>query len=147
MPLAPEDARDLIAVLDEIIPPSDDGRMPGAGAVGLLAHVEAELAKNPGLAPTVEAGLAALREQAGGDFAALEGDARRDALNALAAAQPGFLPALVFQTFTGYYRQPAVLEALGLEARPPHPQGYALEMGDLDLLQPVRDRGKVWRDV
>ncbi|NNL65157.1 MAG: gluconate 2-dehydrogenase subunit 3 family protein [Myxococcales bacterium] len=147
MAFASEDARSLAAVLDEIIPPSDDGRMPGAGEAGLVSHVEAQVAKSPELEPVLLQGLAALREQAGGDFDALGADARRDALNAIAAGQPGFLPTLVFHTFTGYYQLPRVLEALGLEARPPHPKGHELEAGDLSLLDPVRERGKHYRDV
>ena len=35
---------------------------------------------------------------------------------------------------------------IGLEARPPFPQGYLLEEGDLTLLEPVYLRGKIYRD-
>lgn len=147
MSFSPEDARTLAAVLDEIIPPSEDGRLPGAGEAGLVAHVEQAVAADPNLRPAVEQGLAALRAATGGDFEALEGDARREALNGLAAEQPAFLPALLFQTFTGYYQNPRVLEGLGLEGRPPHPKGYPLETGDLGLLDAVRERGPFYREV
>jgi hypothetical protein len=39
-----------------------------------------------------------------------------------------------------YYRDDRVLRSLGLELRPPFPQGYALEQGDWSLLDPVRAR-------
>jgi hypothetical protein len=45
-----------------------------------------------------------------------------------------------------YYQAPRVVEALGLEARPPHPKGYEVELGDLTLLDEVRRRGKLYRD-
>jgi hypothetical protein len=41
-----------------------------------------------------------------------------------------------------------VVAALGLAARPPHPEGYPLEQPDLDaLLAPVRERAKHYRDA
>jgi hypothetical protein len=50
--------------------------------------------------------------------------------------------------YSAYYQHPRVLSGLGLEPRPPHPKGYALEQPDLDaLLAPVRARAKLYRDV
>ena len=73
---------------------------------------------------------------------------RKQVLDAHAAADPGFLGGLVFQTYCAYYQHPRVLAALGLEARPPHPQGYPLEQPDLDaLLAPVRERAKLYREA
>ena len=46
-----------------------------------------------------------------------------------------------------YYQNDKVLEALGLEARPPFPQGYHLDQMDFGLLEPVKKRGKQWRDA
>jgi hypothetical protein len=46
-----------------------------------------------------------------------------------------------------YYRDARVMESLGMEARPPFPKGYELEQGEWSLLDPVRDRGKMWRDA
>jgi hypothetical protein len=42
--------------------------------------------------------------------------------------------------------QPRVLEALGVEPRPPHPAGYATVEGDPSLLEPVRQRGRTYRE-
>ena len=39
----------LASVLDEIIPPSADGRLPGAGEVGVATHVDRALANLPDL--------------------------------------------------------------------------------------------------
>ena len=97
----------------------------------------------------MEAGLDALaalcRDRGAEDLAGVDAGSRREVLNELAASQPAFLPGLVFHTFTGYYQEPRVLQAIGMEPRPPHPQGYELETGDLDLLEPVRQRGKLYR--
>jgi hypothetical protein len=148
--LSPGERRTLTSVLDEIIPPSPDGRLPGAGELGLADHVEAVLRRAPELRPVVARGLAALdaraRERGVRDFAALPREVRVEALNGLAATEPQCLPSLVFHTYTGYYQAARVLEGLGLEPRPPHPKGHALEAGDLGLLEPVRRRGKLYRD-
>ncbi|RPI33292.1 MAG: hypothetical protein EHM67_15515, partial [Hyphomicrobiaceae bacterium] len=46
-----------------------------------------------------------------------------------------------------YYRDDRVFIALGLEPRPPFPKGHALEQGDWSLLETVRARPRMWRDV
>ncbi len=148
---SPDEARVLRAVLDEIVPPSADGTLPGAGALGLIARIETTVRETPDLRPAISQGLAALEELAKGrgaaSFPELARDARLEVLNELATAAPAFLPALIFQTYVGYYEHPRVMQALGLEARPPHPKGYAMELGDLSLLEPVRERPKMYREA
>lgn len=139
----------LTAVLDRIIPPSEDGRLPGAGALGLVAALEEGLgAMLPFTARGLDALDALARERGARGFPALSEGDRTEVMNAHAAADPGFLPGLVFQVYSAYYQHPRVLSGLGLEPRPPHPKGYALEQPDLDaLLAPVRARQKLYRDA
>jgi len=40
-----DEQRVLASVLDEIIPPSSDGRLPGAGELGLVSYIEQALQK------------------------------------------------------------------------------------------------------
>jgi hypothetical protein len=46
-----------------------------------------------------------------------------------------------------YYRDDRVIAALGLEPRPPFPKGHSLQQGDWSLLDAVRGRPRMWRDV
>jgi hypothetical protein len=144
---SPQEAQALASVLDEIIPPSDDGRLPGAGEAGLVRYIEQHASE---LRPWILQGLSALDELANGrgarDFAALSREDKLEALNGVATAQPAFLPGLILQTYAGYYQNDRVLEGLGLEARPPYPEGYEMEPTDLSLLDAVRRRGKLYRD-
>jgi hypothetical protein len=147
--LSHEDELALSCVLDEIIPPSADGRLPGAGELGLVSVIREELRKSPDLRLAVSQGLAALDELSrarGGAFPSLDARDRLEVMNELVTAQPAFLPGLIFHTYCAYYQAPRVVEGLGLEARPPHPQGYTLESGDLGLLDPVRQRGPMYRE-
>ena len=81
------------------------------------------------------------------EYTALPQPERLEALNQVAAAQPVFLPGLVFQTYLAYYQHARVVEALGMPPRPPFPLGYEMQPSDLDsLLGEVRQRGKLYRD-
>jgi hypothetical protein len=148
---SPEQAAALSHVLDLLIPPSADGRMPGAGEAGVGARIGATAERDAGLAAAVSAGLAALDDEArtrgASGFVALAAPDRLAALQAIAPAQPGFVPGLLFHTYAGYYQEGRVLEGLGLEARPPFPKGYAMEPFDESLLAGVKRRGKRYRDV
>ena len=139
--------RTFIAVLDELIPARDTS-VPGAGTLGVGEYVEAHLGE---VVPMIVEGLAALdalsQKEGGAEFADLPADERTPLLNQVAASHPGFLESLIFHTYNGYYQHPRVSVAIGLEARPPHPLGYELEPGDLSLLDPVRKRDKLYRDV
>jgi hypothetical protein len=145
-PFTPNVERALASVLDEIIPPSDDGRLPGAGELGVVRYIENVVQKTPDLGPVIAKGLSALDDFAvrrgSQGFAALARREKREVLNELATSEPAFLPTLIFHTYAGYYQHDRVFEALGLEPRPPHPKGYEMEPNDLTLLTPVRQRGK-----
>ena len=144
----PRDA--LAAALDLLIPPSADGRLPGAGELGLARYVEELLAKTPAPRPLLAQGLAALEAAAAGrgarGFAELPRDAQRALLDAHAQTAPGFAPTLLFLVMTGYYREPRVLASLGLEDRPPFPKGHAVAESDFTGLDAVRRRGKLYRE-
>lgn len=145
------DARVLAGVLDEIIPPSTDGRLPGAGELDLAGFIDQTLRKTPELHAMIRAGLAALddlaRRRTSRDFAALRPPEQRELLNEFASSEHAFPPVLMLHTYAGYYQHPRVVAALGLEPRPPHPKGYEMEPNDLTLLDAVRRRPKLYRDV
>ncbi|MBY0279935.1 gluconate 2-dehydrogenase subunit 3 family protein [Candidatus Binatia bacterium] len=141
----------LAAVLDQVIPPSADGRLPGAGFLAHGARFDAVIRLLPGLDLGLAGGIAACDEHARRrgvtDYRALSDADRLAVLNEVAAADPGFVPSLMFLAYSTYYVEDRVIAALDLEPRPPHPQGYAMAANDLTLLEPVRARSKLWRDA
>lgn len=141
----------LAALLDAIIPRSGDGALPGAGELGIVPTVEDLARRIPGIAPVLAQGLAAADRlasaRAPSGFPALSPEERRGVVEALGAAEPALLPTLTFLAYVGYYQQRSIVESLGLEHRPPHPKGHEMEANDLTLLEPVRRRPKLYREV
>jgi hypothetical protein len=143
------DSRTLAAVLDELVPPRPDGALPGAGALGIGAHVERMVGALPDLGSVVLAGLEAIGELARArgvaSFADLSPADRQGVMREAEAKAPGFTPSLTFLTFSGYYADTRVVAALGLGARAPFPQGYGVPDSDFALLENVKRRGPRWR--
>jgi len=141
----------LAALLDELVPPRPDGRLPGAGALGLAAELLRALRERPALRPVVAPGIAALDAIVRGRGATCLGELapaeRRAALAELSAQAPACLPTLAFVAFIAYYQDPRVLVALGREPRPPFPEGYELPPFDETLLASVRRRAPFYREA
>ncbi len=139
----------LATLIDEAVPPSEDRRLPGAAALGLRAHVLRTVEQTPVLRPVLDYGLSAIAELAAkrspAGFAGLSRAEAKAVIDEFAATDQFFLPAFLFLVYSGYYRNPRVVEALGLEARPPHPEGYAMAPDDWTLLDPVRHRARMYR--
>ncbi len=129
----------LDKILDTLIPPSRDGRMPGAGTLGLADTVRAQTSGD-----VVEAGLAAAEARG---FCSLDLDERVAVLREIESQQPAFVPTLYLPICAAYYQHPSVREGLGLEPDPPYPKGYELEPGNLDGLERVKARGPIYRDA
>ncbi len=147
-PLTSEQRAILDLVLNLIVPPSADGRMPGAAEVGVPAYLVAEA---PDALPLLRQELGQLelrsRERFARGFVELEEAERKNLIEAMRAQAPSFLSRLAAETLACYYQHDRVLAGLGLEARPPYPKGYQVAPGDLSLLDPVRARGKIYRDA
>jgi hypothetical protein len=141
----------LAHVLDDIVPPSPDGRLPGAGALGLAAYLDRALDAMPGLKDMVAHSLSALdsfaRRRNAGGLDAMSAEQRTVTLQEFAGTDDALPPILAIHAYSGYYQHPVVLQALGLEPRPPHPKGYEMEENDLSLLDPVRQLGSRYREV
>ena len=140
--------RTFVAILDMIIPASDDGRFPSAADMDVLGYIAKT---DPQLLDTVRTELDRLNAVSEDLYGVVFGDAgethRQGLLDEKRGAEPQFLGGLALQTVTLYYQDDRVMEAIGMEARPPFPKGYEVVAGDLSLLDPVRARGRVYRDV
>jgi len=134
----------IAALIDAVVPPSDDGRLPGAGELDLVPHVERSVRQSPMLRPVLDYGLSAIAELAGKRSpAGLKALSRADWAAVFAEFTAGdefFTPAFMFLVYGGYYQHPRVVTVLGLEPRAPHPKGYEMGGDDWSLLDAVRRR-------
>ena len=143
-PLRDDDRSTLASLLDALLPPSGDGRLPGAGELGLAAWVEERAREGSALERFLGSPLAALAARG---LAALAPEEKLAAAKELERTQPDAFRELLAVTYGGYYQHPRVVAALGLEPRPPFPKGYTVAPSDLSLLDPVRRRAPFFRTV
>ena len=142
--LSRADLRDLRRIAGIMIPASTQYRIPGADDDAIFADIVRSLGRDR---DHVRKALAMLREMAGGDFAGLDAATAEATAMALLGRRGAVIGALGRAVLQCYYRDDRVLTASGLEPRPPFPRGHALEQGDWSLLDAVRGRPRMWRDV
>ncbi len=146
--LTPAQLETLRLVLNILVPPSADPRMPGAAEIPvLLGHIAEARTDLAAIRADLEQLDRAAIARDGAAFASLQEARRRSLLDEMRARDPKVLHALALETVTCYYQQDRVLEGLGMEARPPYPKGYQVDPGDLSLLAPVIARGRIYREV
>ena len=137
----------LDAILDELVPPSNDGTIPGAGALGVADVLPTADAYAPNPVDTTQAVMMALGES----FVELTRPEKVAALHLIEAQKPDAFATLVRLTYMGYYSRPDTRPLFGVGAHPIHPQGYPVPREDEALMDeltaPVRARGKVYRDA
>jgi hypothetical protein len=142
--LTPAELRDLRRLAGFMVPSSTDYRVPGADDEPIFADIVRSLGPDQN---AVRKALAMLREMAGRDFSAIdETEAEKKAIELLGRVGPE-ITALGRAVLQCYYRDDRVIRSLGLEPGPPFPRGNRVEQGDWTLLDPVRNRPPMWRDV
>ncbi|MCP5265638.1 MAG: gluconate 2-dehydrogenase subunit 3 family protein [Burkholderiaceae bacterium] len=138
----------MARLVDLMIPASADGRMPAASMLGLyddLAGLPADAIDT--LGQGLEQLDANARAAHGQGFAALDAAAALALAEAIRAEAPRFANLFTMHTAARYYQHDRVLPLIGLEPRPPWPQGNVVKDGDWGLLEPVRRRAKFYREV
>jgi hypothetical protein len=141
-PFTPRQQDDLRAIAGVMIPASTEFAVPGADDLAIQADILATLGRDT---DAVRQALDELARLAGAPLAGLDPAPREAAAMALRAAGGAAVATLVRVILQCYYRDDRVVRSLGLEPRPPYPQGHVLEDGDWSLLDPVRARPPFWR--
>lgn len=142
--LSPGEQEALLCVVGHMIPPSTEFGAPGAADPRIFADILTSVGRD--LAELRKA-LQVLTEKAGGRLAALcPGDQWR-LLAEFRAGHPDLAAVVESVTARCYYRDDRVMASIGMDARPPFPLGYSVAQGDWALLDPVRSRGKIYRDT
>ena len=137
------------SILDRIIPPF--GSFPGAGELDLVSYIDQAIGQSAELKRLFASGMAEIvvksERLAHGGFIGLSGEQQDEILRQIESEFPVFFRFLLHNTYCGYYINPKIVELLGLELRSPQPEGYGLESSDLSLLENVKKRGQIYRNV
>jgi len=136
--------RSLGRVAALMIPASSEYAVPGADDAAILSDIASSLGRDT---VAVRKALAFLDSLAGGSLADAPGQMQEDAIQRFRQAHPALAAVLVAVVTRCYYRDDRVMRSLGMETRPPFPKGFDVEQGDWSLLDPVRARGKIYREV
>jgi len=142
--LTPADLRDLRRLAGLMIPAAAEYDVPGADDEAIFSDIVRSLGRDQ---DDVRKALTMLRELAGDEFAALVDAEAEAAAMALLRREVPEIAALGRAVLQCYYRDDRVVRSLGLEPRAPYPRGHVLEEGDWSLLDAVRGRPRMWRDV
>jgi hypothetical protein len=135
---------DLRTLSAMIVPASVQYNVPGADDPVIQADITATLGLDTKL---VCQALDFVARLAGGPLAELDETGRNSVATKFRASGGAAAAALTRVVLQCYYRDDRVLHSLGLELRPPFPNGYTLEQGDWSLLDTVKARSPMWRRV
>ncbi|HVC51299.1 MAG TPA: hypothetical protein VND87_04690 [Stellaceae bacterium] len=142
--LTAAEARELRRLAGFMVPASAEYGVPGADDAVISTDIARSLGRDRN---AVRQALAMLRDIAGGDFAGLDEAQAAAAAMSLLGCEGPLITALGRAVLQCYYRDDRVIRALGLDPRPPYPKGHVVEQGDWSLLDAVRGRPRMWRDV
>ena len=138
----------LAALVEMIIPASEDYGVPGAGDGIIFADILSTTAPQHEAVAAALSALNAVAEATGGQNFATISAAGGDGENIAASFRdqhPKAAELLATITVQCYYRDDRVMRALNMEVRPPFPDGFTVDQGDWTLLDPVRNRPELYR--
>ena len=139
----------IASVLDRIIPQQE--KLPGAGELGVADHIASVVGRSAASKRLFTCGLAEIykvsHHRHSKRFVDLEDGEKDEVLSDVESSEPDFFGALVQHTYNGYYINRQTIALLGLEAEPPQPRGHQLDAGNLALIENVKKRGRIYREV
>ena len=120
----------LAALLDTLVPASDDGAMPSAADVGFDSYL---LTQAEDFVPH----LISVLQQFEPSFADLSTAERCERVRVFSAANPVLFQLLLTRVYDCYYQDDRVRVQIGVVTGAPFPKGNQIPHGDLSLLDPV----------
>jgi hypothetical protein len=142
--LSADERRSLRCLAGMTVPAGKEFGVPGADDDAIFSDIVASL--GPDLS-SVRAALGRLDALCGGIFADRDTAAQQAACAGLRNESAPLVAVLVRVIVQCYYRDDRVMRSLNMEPRPPYPLGFEVDSGDWSLLDPVRARGKIYRDA
>lgn len=120
----------LAALLDTLVPGSDDGAMPSAAEVQFDVYL---LAQAEEFVPLLKSALQCFEPS----FVDLPLTDRCERVREFSVSDPQLFQALLTRVYDCYYQNDRVRVQIGVVTGAPFPQGNQVTPGDLSLLDPV----------
>ena len=128
----------LAALLDTILPASDDGALPSAREIDLEAYLDEQ-------APEFRGELLWTLDRFDDGLPGVALDRRVELVREFSVGHPQAFRSLVIRVYDTYYQDDRVRTAIGARPGPPFPGGHSIPAGDLSSLAAVKARGKGYR--
>ena len=142
-----EEQRTLLALVGAVIPANAEYGTPSADDPDIAADILATARPyHATVANALQQVESIAAEQYATAYADLDAETRARLASDLSRSRFAGLGTLVTITAQCYYRDDRVMRSLGMEPRSPYPDGFDVPQGDWSLLDPVRRRGKIYKD-
>jgi len=137
-PMSPGERAVLSALLDTLLPASEDGTMPSAADVDFDAYLLEQ-------AEDFVADLTSIVQSFDPEFAELPLAERCERLGEFSGEAPDAFRNLLTRVYDCYYQNDLVRERIGVVKGAVFPQGNEIAAGDLALLDPVIANSDLYR--
>lgn len=136
----------LQAIVEVVLPGDSELGMPSAAAIGYEDYLSRYRLQD--VSDSFVVMLESVCQQRyGRAFVDLDLEQKLLSINACKLINVRVFSAFVSHLFKAYYTSPEVLMRIGAGSVPPFPSGNPLENDDWGILEPVFNRGKIYRDV
>jgi hypothetical protein len=142
--LSEDKRRSLQCLAETMIPASEEYGVPGAGDDVIFADILRSFGRDAEHIAAVLRLLDDLSRAVFADLTPLQRDAVASQLREAGGQSLMYLSQIILQC---YYRDDRVMRSLDMELRPPFPKGFEVDQGDWSMLDPVRARPKLYREV
>jgi hypothetical protein len=136
----------LQVIIDAMLPGDPELGMPYASSIDFEAYLELH-----DLVGVADEFVRMLDKVCGYKFSVpfidLAPEQKMQAINACKLVDVRVFSALVGHLLRAYYTSPTVLRRIGAGSIPPFPQGNSLPQDDWSILEPVYERGQVYREI
>lgn len=144
MVLTEHESETLLCIAGHMLPASAEYSVPGADDPRIFADILRSINRDR---VDLQEALEVVDGLAGGMISKLSRKEQARRLAEFRAGNTNLAGIIESIVARCYYRDERVMVSIGMEPRPPFPKGYHVEQGDLSLLDPVRARGKIYRDA
>jgi len=147
------DERKLLKlILQEIIPASEDGKIPSSGLDSVINYLENKVKENLNFKNLFNDGILRVNDfliSTETHINSIDSKEVNFVLKKIENEKPIFFKEFLRQVYMGYYSQPSIRQFFGVSSHPPHPNGYEVPEEEPDfvenLVEPVKKRGICYR--